>query len=282
VSLPVNAPDRRRLRRMLDHLGFVPGFVLPHTEVELVARDGVHLAGTYLHGPAESGAAVVVAPGFAAHRRKPAYAYLAQRLTEVGAVLAVDLRGHGGSGGRCTFGDRETLDVLAAAAWLRRRGHQWVGAVGVSMGGTAVLRAAGTGPPGVFDAVCSVSAPAVWGLRDTKPMRAIHRLLSNGWYRPAAERALRVRVAPRWADPAAPVQVVGAIAPTALLLVHGEDDHFYGPEQAHQLFAAAGDPRTMWIEPPGFGHAEDGLASGFVDRLVAGLATVQAHGRWPD
>jgi uncharacterized protein len=276
---------RPPLRRMADCWGFTPGIGVPSRDVTIVARDGVRLRGSYLPGPGGTGPAVLVAPGFAGHRTKPAYALLAERLAERVAVLSLDLRGHGASGGRCTFGVAEVFDVAAGAAWLRRRGHGWVGAVGASMGGSAVLRAAGLARRPPFDAVCAVSAPAEWGLDDTPAMQAMTRTVTVGWYRALVGAIAHVRISEnpwRISSPYAPLDVVGAVSPAPLLLVHGEDDHFFPPAQAELLYEAAGDPRTLWLEPAGFGHAEDGLRRPFADRLAEALLEVEATGTWPE
>jgi fermentation-respiration switch protein FrsA (DUF1100 family) len=279
--------ERGPLRRLLDLWGFTPGFAVPAVDVAFYTRDGVRLVGSYLPGPGLDACtqadvpAVVLAHGFAGHRRKPAYAFLAEEVSRVAAVLAVDLRGHGASGGACTLGDRERLDVAAAGAWLRRHGHHWVGVAGASMGGTAALRSAGCGAPGAFDAVCAISAPAQWGLLETPAMRTVTRVVTDPRLRAAARVALRVRIG-RWAEPAAPVGVVARLAPTPLLVVHGVDDHFYGPEQAELLYAAARAPKALWLEPAGFGHAEDGFHPPFARRLAAAVAAVHASGAWPD
>jgi uncharacterized protein len=284
---------RGSLRRWLHARGRVPGFGVAAEDVRLHTRDGVALAATYLPGPPRrSGPAVVLVHGFGGHRTKPAYALLAERLNTVASVLAVDLRGHGASGGYSTLGLAETLDVTAAGAWLRRRGHEWVGLVGVSMGATAVLRAAGTAPAGAYDAVCTVSSVARWGLRDTPAMRHLTKAISVAAYRHAYRAVLGVRIAARaWPDtspqadprgwPVQPIDAVGHIAPTPLLLVHGVDDHYYGPDQAQALHAAANQPVQLWLEPAGFGHAEDGCTPRFCDRLAAAVAVVYRDGEWP-
>jgi len=281
---------RGGLRRLLDLWGFVPGFAVTSESVRFATQDGVSLVADYLPGPAGERVAVpalVLAHGFAGHRRKPAYAYLAERLSEVTAVLAVDLRGHGGSAGASTFGLLEALDVTAAAAWLRRRGHRWVGVVGASMGATAALRAAAGGPPGALDAVCVISAPATWGLQPSPAMRQLTRVAMVAWYRHVYGAVTRVRIAPRaWPaqgprEPVQPVDVVGSVAPTPLLIVHGDDDHYFGPEHAQRLLAAARPPVTLWPEPAGFGHAEDGFTPAFADRLLDAVAEVCRSGVWP-
>jgi len=287
------AHPRGALRRLLHARGFVPGFGVAARDVTFRTRDGIQLVGSYLPGAAQpDGPAVLLLHGFGGHRTKPAYALLAERLSRVAAVLTVDLRGHGESGGWSTLGLAETLDVAASTAWLRREGHPWVGLVGVSMGATAALRTAGTAPPDTYGAVCSISGVSRWGLRDTPAMQHLTRAVSLAAYRRAYRLVLGVRIADRdWPDgspgadrrhwPLQPVDAVPGIAPTPLLIVHGTDDHFFGPQQAEALHAGAGEPRELWLEPAGFGHAEDGFTPLFADRLAAAVATVHATGRWP-
>ena len=250
---------------------------------------------SYLPGPsgrAGTGPAVLLAHGFGGNRRKPAYAYLAEQLREAAAVLTVDLRGHGQSGGDSTLGLAETLDVAAAAAWLRRHGHDWVCLIGVSMGATAVLRQAGTAPPRAYDAVCTISAVSRWGLRDSAAMEHLTKAVTIAAYRRAYRAVLGVRIAVRaWPDaspggdtaawPIQPIEAVAGVAPTPLLIVHGQDDHYFGPDQAIALRDAAGEPVTLWLEPPGFGHAEDGFTPVFARRLRAAVTAVHDHARWP-
>lgn len=271
-----------------------PGIGVPHEDVSFTTRDGVHLAASYLPGPgtASGGRAVLLVHGFGGRRAKPAYAFLAEELSRVAAVLTVDLRGHGQSAGESTLGLAETLDVAAGAAWLRRHGHKWVGVVGVSMGATAALRSAGTGPARSYDALCTISAVSRWGLRDSPAMEHLTKAVSVAVYRRVYRALLGVRIAVRaWPDadaasqtahwPVQPVDAVAGVAPTPLLLIHGVDDHYFGPEQALALHAAARQPVELWLEPEGFGHAEDGFTPAFAARLSQALVAVHETGRWP-
>jgi pimeloyl-ACP methyl ester carboxylesterase len=79
-------------------------------------------------------------------RSKDEWAAVATRLQEAGAtVLAMDLRGHGGSGGDgATFGPM-SADVRTAVEWLTARGGVRPGAlaiVGASLGATLAVMAA--------------------------------------------------------------------------------------------------------------------------------------------
>ena len=52
----------------------------------------------------------------------------------------------------------------------------------------------------------------------------------------------------------APVNAVGQIAPTPVLIIHGEQDSGIPAADAMALYNAAGEPKELWILP-GVGHA---------------------------
>ncbi|MGW8374202.1 alpha/beta fold hydrolase [Streptomyces sp. ODS28] len=121
----------------------------------LRTADGVPIEAEYLPyaggGPASRGSgtgsspggAIVLAHGFTGSLGKPALRRAARAFTQHAAVVALSFRGHGGSGGRSTLGDREVLDLAAAVRWARELGHARVATVGFSMGGSVVLRHGG-------------------------------------------------------------------------------------------------------------------------------------------
>lgn len=284
VHLRRAAPDRAgrgALAAFLEIRGLVGAHRAPHGTVRVSAADGTSLAGSYLPGPTPDAPAVLLLHGFAARRSKPAYAYLADELSREHHVLTLDLRGHGGSRGTCTLGDRECLDVSAGIEWLRGWGHPWVAVVGLSMGGTSVLHgaAAGAAP----DAVVTVSTPARF--RDDPPPGPLRRL-DRVWRSRALRLMLRVAlgvtvVAPeRWDGLADPV-VLAAGSRVPLLAVHGRDDAYFPPSDAEDLATRAAGPATSWIEPVGFGHAEDGVTAAFAARLSAALLHARATGAFP-
>lgn len=237
--------------------------------VRLRTSDGVDLVAD--HFPADDRrTGLVLAHGFTGHAGNTDVRRIAVALHEQGfGVLVPDLRGHGRSAGFTTAGADEIHDVAAAAAWLRGAGYVRVGLVGFSMGGSAVLRYAGLG--GDADAVVSVSAPGTWFERGTRPMRIVHWMFEKRTGRATVRLLRKTRVSPQaWqTTPEAPVDVVAAIAPRPLLLVHGEADHYFPGHHVEALSAAASEA-TVWVEPA-MAHAEQATTPDLVRRIGAWL-----------
>jgi uncharacterized protein len=242
--------------------------------VTVRTEDGVDLAGVVLPAtlpsplpPDARPLTFVLAHGFTGSVTRAPFARMAGWLRRFGEVRAVDFRGHGSSGGRSGLGgDPEVRDVDAAVAAARAAGAAAVVTVGMSMGGGAVLRQAALGRHRP-DAVVSVSAVSRWYVRDTAPMRRVHWLLETTAGRRLGARLVGLRLDEPWlVPPAAPVQVVNAIAPTPLLLVHGDRDEYFPLEHFRTLAQAAGPTATAWAVP-GFGHAESGATAPLVERI---------------
>jgi pimeloyl-ACP methyl ester carboxylesterase len=90
-----------------------------------------------------SSRAFLIVPGFWRHRRHPAITGLAERLRGTGSVAAMDIRGHGESGGRFGFNRDEHLDVAAVACEiLKLTGASRLDMIGFSMGGAIAATAA--------------------------------------------------------------------------------------------------------------------------------------------
>ncbi len=230
----------------------------------IVTDDGVPIDTAHL--PGDSGLAIVLAHGFTQSWQRPAVWRAATRMNRVGGVVTFDFRGHGRSGGVSTLGDREIRDLDVAVAYARELGYQRVATVGFSMGASIVLRQAGL--IGGVDAVVSVSGPGRWYYRGTRPMRRVHWAVEHRAGRLVTRKVLGTRVSDgRWDPlPMPPAEAAARIAPTPLLIVHGDKDHFFPVDHAHQLHAAANDPRELWIIP-GFGHAESGASNALLDRI---------------
>jgi alpha-beta hydrolase superfamily lysophospholipase len=199
--------------------------------------------------------AFLLVHGLFAHRRIPALLQLAESLNRFGPVWTMDLRGHGTSGGYCTLGHAEALDVAAVTEAMRTETTLPIVAIGFSMGAAAVIRSAALLEP--VNASIAISGPADW--RDAGQRGRGARRTALIWRVPggvAAARALTgVRLSGQLPDRDSPMEVVGRIAPVPILIVHGSADPFFPPEEAEDLYDQAGEPKDLWIIPGG-GHAE--------------------------
>ncbi len=235
-------------------------------DVHLHTSDGVRLYSRHWD-PGLRDLGCVVAHGFTGSSRSEHVVAISRTLVGHGAgVLAIDFRGHGRSGGRSTVGADEVYDVAAAVGWLRAHGYRRVAVLGWSMGGSAVLRYAGLG--GDVDAVVSISSPGEWYERGTRPMRLVHWLCETRAGRTAVRLTRHTRLASSGWDPVpeAPHEVAGRIAPTPLLIVHGDADHYF-PLPHVELLRVAAPQATVWIEP-GMRHAESATSPALVGRIV--------------
>ncbi|MCI0690138.1 MAG: alpha/beta hydrolase [Sporichthyaceae bacterium] len=259
------------------------------TRLRLVTADGVRLDGC--HWPRHNGVpsdrasadrpladslGIVIAHGFTGSWQTPAIGMAADVLRGYGDVFAFDFRGHGDSAGRSTVGDLEVLDLDAVVRQARDSGLARVATVGFSMGASIVLRHAAL-HRGV-DAAVSVSGPGRWFYRGTPPMRRAHWVIERRAGRAIARLVLRTKIASsRWDPiPVSPTEAAAQIAPTPLLVVHGDQDPYFPLDHAQDIYAAAGEPKELWIEP-GYGHAEGAADAGLLDRIGRWL-TARANG----
>jgi pimeloyl-ACP methyl ester carboxylesterase len=248
------------------------------TTQQLRTDDGEDIAAAHLPGPADAARplGVVLAHGFTGSTARPQLRLVARTLARHAGVVAFDFRGHGASSGLSTLGDKEVLDLDAAVRHARDLGYDDVVTCGWSMGGSVVLRHAAL--VGAVDAVVSVSAVSRWFYRDTPAMRRVHWAIETRLGRLVARHAFRTRISPNGWDvvPEAPVDVVGRISPIPLLLVHGDADHYFPVEHPEALYAAANEPKELWLLE-GFGHAESAATPDLLDRIGAHLPALVAR-----
>jgi pimeloyl-ACP methyl ester carboxylesterase len=201
--------------------------------------------------PAENAkASLVMAHGGGEDNRSLPYGHgleLMRDLTKHGySVLALDLRIYGESDAspeqRPSFGVREANDVIAAIDYLasRRAGDRY-GAIGFSMGGSTVLYAAARDRR--IEAAVSDS-----GFADSSAVAVnfVHAAMGiPPWFsRPLLWSADRLHGMELSAGRA--IDVVGAIAPRRLLVIHDQTDPIVPVEQARAL-AAACPGADLWI-----------------------------------
>lgn len=240
---------------------------VPAETFRVTTDDGVHIRGSRLGDADPSRPALLLAHGMIGWHRKPKFAIFAEQLTPWFTVFAMDLRGHGESGGVCDFGGDEVHDIEAVHRRARDEGHTTAISCGTSMGGIASIRHGGL--IGGTDAVVGISSLAYWDWHDDanpRVRREMHARIGTAAGR-AALRAFGVRMPDRWDPPESPEDVIGKIAPTPVVIVHGADDRLFPPSHARKLYEAAGEPKRLLIGE-GFGHAEDGLTPAFARKLV--------------
>ena len=244
----------------------IVGMTKPVAKAEiLVTDDAVPIEAVHLDGDRSLG--FVVAHGFTLHWRWPHVWRIANRLNQNGGVAVFDFRGHGRSGGLSTLGDLEIKDLEVVVRYMRQLGYEQVVTVGFSMGASIALRHAGL-VRGV-DAVISVSGPGRWYYRGTPSMRRVHWVVERKTGRLVSKLVLRTRIRKgRWDPiPLPPADAAALITPTPLLIVHGDRDRYFPSDHADQLFAAAGEPKELWIEQ-GLGHAESAVSDELLDRMA--------------
>jgi pimeloyl-ACP methyl ester carboxylesterase len=199
----------------------------------LRTADGLALAADAWLTPEPTTSVVVLVHGFAAHRRDPSVVAMAHDLRAAGhAVVSYDMRGHGDSEGLCTLGDREQLDVAAAARAARDLAPQVV-IVGASLGAIAALRYAVADPH--LAGVVTVSAPAQWKLRSPRAAFAAVLTRTGVGRRLARRLGARLDSTWRWSEP--PDELAARLA-VPLAVVHGTGDRFMPPSEAEVLHAA--------------------------------------------
>jgi pimeloyl-ACP methyl ester carboxylesterase len=236
----------------------------------IVTDDGVPIDAAHL--PGDEGLGIVLAHGFAQSWQRPAVWKAATRLNKFGGVVTFDFRGHGRSGGVSTMGDKEIKDVKVAIGYARELGYRHVATIGFSMGASTVLRHAGL--IGHVDAVVSVSGPGRWFYRGTRPMRLVHLAIEHRAGRMFTKAILKTRISNGKWDPVPlpPDDAAALIAPIPLLIIHGDNDEFFPVDHAERIYAAANEPKELWIVP-GFGHAERGTGPQLIGRIGRWMRT---------
>lgn len=217
-------------------------------EVALAADDGVALKAWYR--PPANGAAIILIHG-AGDSREAVRPYAAMLARRGYGVLALDLRGHGESGGATNrFGWLGTRDVGAAVGFLRTQSNVTaIGGLGLSLGGEALLGAASTYPEVraiAADGATQRSSAELFALESERPL-----------YRSIVMQEVyaTVQLLNGEAPPEPPLlESITAAESTRFLLIAGGDE---ATEVAfNERFAGAvGSRAELWIVP-GAGHTE--------------------------
>jgi fermentation-respiration switch protein FrsA (DUF1100 family) len=159
------------------------------------------------------------------------------------SVLLIDLQGHGATPGEhITFGLRESRDVSSALAWVHDHAPgSRIGAIGCSLGGASILLRK---DPTEFDAVV---LEAVYP-RLNRAVRNRVRL-RVGPLEPLvtplllAQLELRMNISPHELEP---ISGIARLASPVLIAAGSSDEHTT-LEESQELYAAAKDPKELWV-----------------------------------
>ena len=231
--------------------------------------DGHEIAATLWESGRACGAVVV--HGLLGTRDLREIVRVAEALSRWSDVVAIDVRGHGTTPGRFTWGREEWKGVAAAATHLAREGRP-VSAVGFSFGGFHALRAAARGVP--LDRLVVVGAPVDQHVLDHFPLGP------KLWrHLPAVVRRRRRRM--RFEPP--PIRRREALGAEELarvgapvLVVHGGSDWLVSRRHAEGL--VAGLPAATFEEISGGLHGEY-LVHSHGDLLIAAIDRFLRAGR---
>jgi pimeloyl-ACP methyl ester carboxylesterase len=215
---------------------------LAYEDVSLSTSDGLKLTAWYI--PGKNRTAIILVHGLGGSKVHMLNHARALAFDGYGALM-IDLRAHGGSEGDTITGVFEANDVLAGVEYLKTRedvDEVRIGAVGVSLGANAVLRAAqhsGTIRALILDGLGPVCLADHGG--QPKTFRRKFNLPINWLSYRLAEWMCGVRITEGI------TAVLPRIWPRPVLLIaagRGTEIHFN-----RIFFAAAREPKDLWEVP---------------------------------
>ncbi|CAN5546802.1 hypothetical protein BH10PLA1_BH10PLA1_20360 [soil metagenome] len=220
--------------------------------VEFVTSDDVPIRAWWIPSETPTRDTVVVCHGLGANKSNQLT--LAAHFLPAGFnVLIFDFRAHGESGGQITsFGDLERNDVLAAVHWLRTNRHEQskrIFGVGASMGGAALLAAAGEDN----DDARAIDAIAVYGTYDSLYDLAADIVTTRlppplDWLMMRVALPIASLHAGTHLSKFAPIRALDHIAPRPILFIHGTEDAIIPFARGEALYNAASQPKyRLWI-----------------------------------
>ncbi|MFQ6101606.1 MAG: alpha/beta hydrolase [Anaerolineae bacterium] len=215
-------------------------------DVSFESQDGLMLSGWYV--ATENGATVILVHGLGSNREE-LLDEAALLVAEGYGVLLFDLRSSGASeGDLTTLGYLEVLDVGGALAFVLAQPEsdaERVGLLGHSMGGATAILAAARYPQ-----VRAVVAESAYTSVEDNVSDSVEALTGLPafpfapfvvWF---GERETGLDI-----KQVSPIEAIGILSPRPILLVHGELDAAISVENGRRLYAAAGEPKELYVIP---------------------------------
>jgi uncharacterized protein len=221
-----------------------------HIQVRSV--DNIVLDGRFFRG--DRPALIILASGYGDTQDQ--MLQIAEFLHQAGfSVLTYNSRARAPSGGKyVTVGAREQTDVISVVDYAAQRGDVdtgRIGILGISMGGASAILAAAKDQR--IRAVVDDS-----GFSDAP--RAIAASFEHFVHLPAFPFAPITVAIGDWRagvnmNHVRPMDVIGQISPRPLLIIHEQGDPVIPPDNSLRNFAAAGQPKQIWLTP-GSSHGQ--------------------------
>jgi uncharacterized protein len=244
-------------------VGEIPeDFPYPVENVAFTTGDDLLLKGWFVPGERGKGA-VILLHGFTGNRLS--MLPRARMLRRHGyGVLLYDARASGESAGdQISFGYRERHDLLAAVEFLKERGVQKIACLGVSQGGATILFAA----ENLRGMRCVICESVYDEMEHAVDRRMRHFTGIPGWLAgcamvPFAEHRLGVAM-----DDVKPAAHIAAL-PCPVLIISGDQDNHTWPEDTQRPFAAAREPKELWMLA-GAGHEDLLRFAGYEENVLS-------------
>ncbi|MBK8210015.1 MAG: alpha/beta hydrolase [Rhodospirillales bacterium] len=156
-------------------------------------------------------------------------------------VFLFDYRGYGSSDGVPDLDGLHRDSEAAIAETFRLEGvdANRVALFGQSLGGSLAIEALARSPEKPRVRALIVEG-AFAGYR-----RVAREVLARSWLTWPLQTPLSLAIA----DDYEPGTAIATIAPIPVLIIQGEDDSIIDPAHAHDLYAAAGHPKALWLVP---------------------------------
>jgi pimeloyl-ACP methyl ester carboxylesterase len=206
--------------------------------------DRLRLSGWFIPATQPGRPIILLAHGIGANKQN--LLYPASLMHESGyGVFLFDFRAHGDSAGfTATFGLNESRDIRAAYDWLARHhpGHP-IYALGYSMGGSAVLKAAAD--YGIFRRIVVDSTfSTLENVARATVLRRLGILATPTWQ--MGRFWSKLWTGTDLADNC-PARNVASFARQSVLIIHGLRDQMIPPDEAMKLYEAGRPHSDLWL-----------------------------------
>lgn len=193
---------------------------------------------------------IIICHGFAMSKDTKTFLDLSRDLFKFYDVLTVDQRGHGKSEGVFNFSAKEHKDIKAVVDYAKRS-YQRIYLKGFSLGAASCI-------------IEVARNKNVQGLIVVSAPMSFKKIENRFWDKDALIPAIqkfglhifRLRIGDISAKKIRPIDVISKVAPTPILIIHGDKDPIIFVRHAKRLYKKAREPKRLFIIKDGL-HAED-------------------------